>query len=82
MERLVMVLAYFLDFAGPDAARAGMNPDMRTVRTDRPDRLQIRFRYFLGFVVRVTDLVAAEFAFPADLTRTRHDYILHRAKDK
>jgi hypothetical protein len=63
-------------FAGPDAARTNMHAKVRAIGSDGLDRLQIRLRHLFGFIVRVTDLIAAELAFSADLTRTRHDKTL------
>ncbi len=66
-------LAYFFDFAGANAPRACAYTHMSPVLTYRPYRLDVGFRNFLRFIVRMTYLVAAQFSFAADFTCSRHD---------
>ncbi len=58
----------FPDFARAYAASACVNTNMGSVRSDRPQGLNIRLRNFLRFIVGVTHAVPAEFSFPANLT--------------
>ena len=56
-----------------------MHSDVSTIRCDSLDRLQIRLRDLFGLIVRVTYLIAAEFTFSTNLTRTCHVKTLHNA---
>lgn len=73
-------LADLLDLAGTDAAGADVHPNVTAVRAQCLDALKVRLGYFLGPVVRMAHLVAAERAFTANLTLTCHGVVLLNLK--
>jgi hypothetical protein len=68
----VLLGAGFFYLARTDAPRTHVQADMGAVSPDCPYRLQIRLGHLFCSVVGMTHLVAAEPAFPANITRTCH----------
>jgi len=69
-------LTDLLDLAGADAAGADMHADVGTVGAQRLDALKVRLGYFLGSIVRMAHLVAAQRALATYLTCTCHGDVL------
>jgi hypothetical protein len=67
------MLADLFHFTRTYAASTYMHAYMGTVRSHRLDKLYVRLGYLFRLVIRMAHLIAAEFAFSADLTCTCHD---------
>ena len=78
---VVFVLADFFYFARADAARARLYPDMGPVRSYRLYALNVRFGYFLRFVIGMAHLIAAELALAANFTCSCHSTVLRLVKN-
>lgn len=69
-------LTDLLDRAGADTARADMHAHVGALGAQRLYALKVRLGYFLGSIVRMAHLIAAECAFTTDLTCTCHGVVL------
>ena len=78
---LAYCLADLFYFSRAYAARAYVYAHVGAMRSHRLYALDVRFGYFLRFVVGMTHLITAEFALAANFTCSCHSAVLHRLKN-